>query len=103
MNTYNFFSRECVWFHTDDDVPEAKTYMSSSFRLHNIIGNLFLGYTGNQILNRMVPESDIVKEYYGSLSALYELLEKEKFLEQCEKNRSWFLYPSNIRMIDHQG
>tara|TARA_Y100001970_G_scaffold237034_1_gene297213 strand:+ start:876 stop:1193 length:318 start_codon:yes stop_codon:yes gene_type:complete len=105
METYKFFSRECVWFHVDKDIPEAKYFTSKSFRFSTIIGTLLQGYTGEQIYTNNFSLKVIkeIENMYTTMEHFHSILDKEGFLLVCKEYSTWYLYPSTTRIIVHQG
>ena len=99
MEKYCFFSEEYTC--KDSNVLPIRTLKSEKFRFSKLVGELFSGLTGEQILNNNLDyESnetiiDKINDLYGLIyiDDLYEILKKEDFLDLCAKNKDYYLYP----------
>ena len=99
MEKYCFFSEEYTC--KDSNVLPIRTLKSEKFRFSKLVGELFSGLTGEQILNNNLDYElnetiiDRINEQYGLIyiDELYEMLKKEDFLDLCAKNKDYYLYP----------
>ena len=99
MEKYCFFSEEYKC--KDSNVLPVRTFKSDKFRFSKLVGELFSGLTGEQILNNNVDYElnetiiDRINDIYGLIyiDDLYEKLKREDFLDLCAKNRDYYLYP----------
>ncbi|MAE85955.1 MAG: hypothetical protein CMB80_24675 [Flammeovirgaceae bacterium] len=83
-NKYSFFTRQCVWYKTDPNVPERKAYITSSIYLQDSIGNPLIELTGKEIIEHLKKEN--ISITWG-------------FHRCCHKNLEYYLYPSSMRII----
>ena len=99
MEKYCFFSEEYKC--KDSTVLPIRTLKSEKFRFSKLVGELFSGLTGEQILNNNLDYElnetiiDRINDLYGLIyiDELYEMLKKEDFLDLCAKNKDYYLYP----------
>ena len=70
MEKYCFFSEECE---IDSNSPPIRTFKSEKFRFSKLVGELFSGLTGEQILSRKL-DYELNEDIIDQITELYGLI-----------------------------